>query len=121
MIVDNSASMNTDGKLDAVKTVMHEQVNDVVAPDPKGVEVRLNTFSNVSTQIVPRTRGQFFPDSINPLIDGITPRAEGDFGCPVASLDALAQLCKINAADRRGCIPMAMPMCRPACRQCGAC
>ena len=98
MIADNSASMGADGKLDAVKTVMHEQVNDVVAPDPKGVEVRLNTFSNASNLIVPRTRGQFFPDSINPLIDGITPRAEGDFGCPVSSLDALAQ----SVQDQRG-------------------
>jgi hypothetical protein len=91
MIVDNSASMGQDGKLDAVKTLMHEQINDVVAPNPKGVEVRLNTFSNLANGITPITSGQFFPDSINPYIDQITARAEGDILCQVNALDALAQ------------------------------
>ncbi|MCX6046285.1 MAG: hypothetical protein NT075_14330, partial [Chloroflexi bacterium] len=68
-VVDNSASMAQAGKLDAVKTVMKETINDVMAKEPKGVEVQINTFNNTSLAIQNSTFGQFFPEGITPRID----------------------------------------------------
>ncbi|MCX7853943.1 MAG: Ig-like domain-containing protein [Caldilineales bacterium] len=98
MIVDNSPSMADNGKLDAVKTLMTEQVNDVVALDPKGVEVSLYTFDNTSTALNTVLEGLFFPDGITPAINGLTTIPGFDFGCQVDALQALAQA----VANKRG-------------------
>jgi hypothetical protein len=91
MVVDRSPSMGDNGKLDAVKTLMNEQVNDIVAPDPKGVEVSLYTFDNTSAGLNTVLEGFFFPDGITPGINSLAPLSGLDPGCQVNALQALAQ------------------------------
>ncbi len=90
-VVDNSASMAQSGKLDAVKVVMNETVNDIVAPDPKGIEVQINTFNNTSLAIQNSTFGQFFPEGITPRINQLTTIGAADPNCQVNALNALSQ------------------------------
>lgn len=90
-IVDNSASMGQAGKLNAVKTVMKETVNDIVAPDPKGVEVQINTFNNTTQALQNVTFGQFFPEGITPRIDQLGTIGAADGNCQVSALNALSQ------------------------------
>ncbi|HMN28408.1 MAG TPA: hypothetical protein PKE45_09665, partial [Caldilineaceae bacterium] len=98
MVTDNSASMGAEGKLDAVKTVMKETINDVVVPDPKGIEVAVNTFNNASGAIQPVLSGQFFPEGITPYIDNLTAIGAADPNCQVNALSALSQA----IANQRG-------------------
>ena len=90
LIADNSASMATNGKLDAVKTVFNEQVSDL-ASEPKGVEFALHTFNNSSTQLQTALRGRFYTDQIVPAINNLSTIGTADSNCQVASLSAMMQ------------------------------
>ncbi|MCB0074848.1 MAG: hypothetical protein KDE20_25490, partial [Caldilineaceae bacterium] len=93
MIVDNSASMGTGPtggpiKLDAVKSLIHEQVNDL-APAPHGTEFNLYAF-NANAPSIPLVAGRFFADGILPTVDGLAATG-ADGGCPVHALTAMLQ------------------------------
>ncbi|MEZ4863278.1 MAG: hypothetical protein R3C14_18320 [Caldilineaceae bacterium] len=97
LIADQSKSMATAGKFDAVKTVLKEQINDV-ANDPKGVEFNIYTFNNVSNVVQPVIRNNFFANQITPKIDALTTRNDTDLLCDVGAFHALAQ----TLAGKRG-------------------
>ncbi|MFN8490100.1 MAG: hypothetical protein U0350_21110 [Caldilineaceae bacterium] len=93
MIVDNSTSMGAGPaggpiKLDAVKSLIHEQVNDL-APAPRGTEFNLDTF-NANTPSTSVMAGRFFPDGVLPPVDGLAATG-ADAGCPVRALTAMGQ------------------------------
>ncbi len=91
MVVDNSSSMAGPAgtpKLDAVKAVIKEQVNDL-SKHPKGTEFDLYAF-NANTPLSTLAEGRFFTNQVNPVLDAL--QANGaDGGCPVAALDALTR------------------------------
>ena len=87
-VVDNSRSMADAGKLDAVKTVMKEQVNDL-APTPKGTEFNLYTFNNTSNTLQQPVGQKFYADLVNPAIDGLTTVGAADADCAVGALNAM--------------------------------
>ena len=89
-VVDNSASMAAAGKLDAVKTVMREQVNDL-APAPKGTEFNLYTFNNTRGDLQQPVGQKFYADLVLPGINALTTVGAPDGDCTVAALNALAQ------------------------------
>jgi hypothetical protein len=101
LVADNSASMADSGKLDAVKTAIHETVNNVVAPDPKGVDVRVQTFNNASPNNQMVLEGQFFPEGITPVVDAISTITAPDPGCP-QQVNALATLQQAIQGEVRG-------------------
>ena len=93
MVVDNSTSMGTGPaggplKLDAVKALMGEQVNDL-APAPQGTEFNLYTF-NANTPSTPVQTGNFFAPQVLPAVNGIGANG-ADSGCPVRALAAMGQ------------------------------
>lgn len=88
MVADNSASMAGD-KLDAVKTVMAEQVNDLQDPE-KGVEFDLYTFNNTQPGSQKVVQGRFYADAILPSIQGLTTTPPGGEPCKVNAFNALA-------------------------------
>lgn len=87
-VVDNSLSMADAGKLDAVKTVMKEQVNDL-APTPKGTEFNLYTFNNTANTLQQPVGQKFYADLVNPAIDSLTTIGAADADCAVAALNAM--------------------------------
>jgi hypothetical protein len=89
-LIDNSASMAGD-RLNAIKTVLSEQVDDLFAEHPKGVEFRIDTFNNASPTNQTLLSGQFFPNDIKPTIAAIAPIADPDTLCPVETFGALKQ------------------------------
>ncbi|MCB0185921.1 MAG: hypothetical protein KDE31_16745, partial [Caldilineaceae bacterium] len=93
MIVDNSTSMGTGPaggpiKLDAVKSLIHEQVNDL-APAPRGTEFNLYEF-NANAPSIPVLAGRFFANGILPTVDGMAATG-ADGGCPVRALTSVIQ------------------------------
>ncbi|MEZ4709824.1 MAG: VWA domain-containing protein [Caldilineaceae bacterium] len=89
-VVDNSASMAESGKLDAAKTVMKEQVNDL-APEPNGTEFNVYTFNNTSVNLQQPVSLKFYADLVNPAIDSLTTISAPDADCTVGALNAMAQ------------------------------
>ncbi|MCB0087795.1 MAG: Ig-like domain-containing protein, partial [Caldilineaceae bacterium] len=93
MMVDNSTSMGTGPaggpiKLDAVKSLIHEQVNDL-APAPRGTEFNLYEF-NATAPSIPVLAGRFFADGVLPTVDGLAATG-ADGGCPVRALTSVIQ------------------------------
>jgi hypothetical protein len=90
MVVDNSTSMAGPAgtpKIDAVKTLIREQVNDL-SRNPRGTEHNLYFF-NDSTLVTKLAEGLFFQNQIDPVINGLAANG-ADAGCYVNSLGALA-------------------------------
>ncbi|HYN88692.1 MAG TPA: vWA domain-containing protein, partial [Ardenticatenaceae bacterium] len=87
--VDNSKSMEG-AELEAVKTVLKEQVHDLATENPEGVEMRLDTFDESGNN---RTAfaNQFFPEAVVPIINGLATSGAADPGCAVNSLAALTR------------------------------
>jgi hypothetical protein len=97
-VVDNSASMADAGKLDAVKTVMKEQVNDL-APAAKGVEFNVYTFNNTTTALQQPVQRKFYADLAGPAIDSLATIAAPDADCSVKALAAIAQAAQLQSGD----------------------
>ena len=89
MVVDNSSSMAAASKINTVKTIIGEQVNDL-APAPQGTEFNIYTFNDGSPAVKPLIEGKFFANTIMPAVNGIT-ASGADTGCPVPGLGALSQ------------------------------
>ncbi|MCX6046283.1 MAG: hypothetical protein NT075_14320 [Chloroflexi bacterium] len=94
MVLDNSASMAQSGKLDAVKSLIHEQVTDLAAA-PHGTEFNLYTF-NANTPSHSVVAGNFFANQFLPTVDGVVANG-ADAGCPVRALDAMSQAIRDKA------------------------
>lgn len=91
MVVDNSASMAQPAgtpKIDAVKTLIREQVNDLTR-NPRGTEFNFYTF-NANSLLDRLAEGRFFLSQIDPVLNGLAANGP-DAGCPVRALDALAR------------------------------
>lgn len=89
MVVDNSASMAQPAgtpKIDAVKALIREQVNDL-SRNPRGTEHNLYTF-NDNTLLSPLGQGLFFQNQVDPVLNGLAATG-ADGGCYVNALDAL--------------------------------
>ncbi|MBX3012207.1 MAG: hypothetical protein KF832_11905 [Caldilineaceae bacterium] len=89
MVNDLSQSM-AGAKLNAVKSVLTEQVNDI-ATTPKGVEFSLYSFNNTQNSNQTLLAGKFYPEFVTPAISAMTTSAAADGTCPVESLRALSQ------------------------------
>jgi hypothetical protein len=92
MVVDNSSSMAgppAAPKINTVKTIIAEQVNDLV-PRPGGTEFNIYTFNAGSPAINRLLEGRFFANRILSAVNGITANGP-DAGCPVQGLGALSQ------------------------------
>lgn len=91
LIMVNDLSKSMEGaKLNAVKTVLNEQVSDI-ASTPKGVEFSLYSFDNTKTTNNTLLTGKFYPEFVTPAINAMTTNAAADPNCPVESLRALGQ------------------------------
>lgn len=95
-VVDNSKSM-AGAKINAVKTVLVEAVNDLGAA-PEGTEFSLVTFDNTSFLQTPVFAGQFFPNRLTPTIAGLGTGNAADNSCLTLSLFQLEQA----IANRQG-------------------
>lgn len=91
LILVNDLSKSMEGtKLNAVKTVLNEQVSDIAAT-PKGVEFSLYSFDNTKSANNALLTGKFYPEFVTPAINAMTTNAAADPNCPVESLRALGQ------------------------------
>lgn len=91
LILVNDLSNSMGGtKLNAVKSVLNEQVGDIAAT-PKGVEFSLYSFDNTKTTNNTLLTGKFYPEFVTPAINAMTVNAAADPNCPVESLRALSQ------------------------------
>lgn len=88
-IVDNSPSMAS-AKLNAVKTVLGEQINDLTA-EPEGTEFGLETFNNADGTNNVVLAGQFFEGPVQQGVTSLAPIGGSDPSCTVDALDALKQ------------------------------
>lgn len=91
MVVDASISMASPAgtpKIEAVKSLLREQVNDL-ARNPRGTEHHLYTF-NALTPLTPIAKGLFFPHQLDPVINALAAN-EADYGCPTNTLLAMAK------------------------------
>lgn len=91
MIVDTSTSMASPAgtpKIEAVKALLREQVNDLTR-NPRGTEHHIFTF-DAANPLMPVAQGLFFPPQINPVITGLTASGTDD-GCPTTALQAMAK------------------------------
>ncbi|MFO7661267.1 MAG: hypothetical protein R6X18_01610 [Chloroflexota bacterium] len=92
MVIDNSSSMAgppAAPKINTVKTIIAEQVNDL-APRPGGTEFNIYTFNSVNGRINPLVEGRFFANQILPPVNNLTANGP-DSGCPSPGLGALSQ------------------------------
>jgi len=90
LISDVSKSM-AGTKLNAVKTVLNEQINDIVQASTKGTEFSLYSFDNTKTTNNALLTGKFYPELVTPAINGLTANAANDPNCQVESLRAMSQ------------------------------
>ncbi len=90
LISDVSKSM-AGTKLNAVKTVLNEQVSDIAQTSTKGTEFSLYTFDNTKTTNTEVLAGKFYPDLVTPGINSLTANAALDPNCQVESLRAMSQ------------------------------
>ena len=90
MLADTSKSMEGT-KLTAVKNVLTEQVNDIAANSPNGVEFALQSFTNGVVANQKLVSGKFYPEFVTPAINSLTASNAADSICPVLSLTAMAQ------------------------------
>lgn len=90
MISDVSKSMQGT-KLNAVKTVLNEQVNDIAQSSVKGTEFSLYTFDNTKSTNTERLAGKFYPDLVTPSINSLAANSANDPTCQVESLRAMSQ------------------------------
>lgn len=88
-VVDNSPSMAGE-RLNAVKTVLLEQTNDLAA-EPEGTEFALETFRNGDSSNDVVLAGQFFESEVQSGVNSLAPAAGSDPSCTVQALNALAQ------------------------------
>ena len=88
-VVDNSDSM-AGTKFDTVKTILSEIVNDL-GNQPRGTEFSLYSFHNQTYVNDEIYEGYFFPDVINPLVNGLTTVGFSDPDCQVEAFRALSQ------------------------------
>ena len=90
-IVDNSKSMEG-ARIAAVKTVLHNRVDDLAGRVDEGVEFRLDVFNDASALNGKVFIGQFYPDFIHPVIDDkLGTIVSPDPGCDVEAFPALQQ------------------------------
>lgn len=89
LVTDLSQTM-TGAKLNAVKTVLNEQVGDIAA-SPQRVEFSLYSFDNTKTTNSTLLSGKFYPEFVTPAINAMTTSAAVDPNCPVEALRALGQ------------------------------
>lgn len=78
-VVDNSTSM-AGPKLNGVKTVINEQLNDL-NNDPKGVDFNLYTFNHESNANQKIFENEFYADRITPAINGLATTGSNDLDC----------------------------------------
>ena len=90
LISDVSKSM-TGTKLNAVKTVLTEQVSDIAQNSTKGTEFSLYSFDNTKTSNKTLLAGKFYPELVTPAINSLTANSANDPNCPVESLRAMSQ------------------------------
>ncbi len=90
MISDVSKSMQG-AKLNAVKTVLNEQVADIAQTSTKGTEFSLYTFDNTKTTNTEVVAGKFYPDLVTPGINSLAANSALDPTCQVESLRAMSQ------------------------------
>lgn len=91
LILVNDLSNSMGGtKLNAVKSVLNEQVGDIAAT-PKGVEFSLYSFDNTKSTNNTLLTNKFYPEFVTPAINAMTVNATADPNCPVESLRAMAQ------------------------------
>lgn len=90
MISDVSKSMQGT-KLNAVKTVLNEQVNDIAQSSIKGTEFSLYTFDNTKTTNSEALAGKFYPELVTPAINSLATNSANDPNCQVESLRAMSQ------------------------------
>lgn len=90
MISDVSKSMQGT-KLNAVKTVLNEQVADIAQTQTKGTEFSLYTFDNTKTTNTEVLAGKFYPELVTPSINSLAANSANDPTCQVESLRAMSQ------------------------------
>lgn len=90
LISDVSKSMEGT-KLNAVKTVLNEQVNDIAQTSAKGTEFSLFSFDNTKTTNNSLLQGKFYPELVTPAINSLAANAAIDPACQVESLRAMSQ------------------------------
>ncbi|MCL4832337.1 MAG: hypothetical protein KJZ86_07850 [Caldilineaceae bacterium] len=90
MISDVSKSMQGT-KLNAVKTVLNEQVADIAKTHTKGTEFSLYTFDNTKTTNNTLLAGKFYPELVTPAINSLAANSANDPTCQVESLRAMSQ------------------------------
>ncbi|MGB5050687.1 MAG: hypothetical protein WBO46_17205 [Caldilineaceae bacterium] len=90
MISDVSKSMART-KLNAVKTVLNEQVADIAQTHTKGTEFSLYTFDNTKSTNTELLAGKFYPELVTPAINSLAANAALDPTCQVESLRAMSQ------------------------------
>ncbi len=88
-LVDNSMSM-LGNKFDAVKVVLEEAINDL-GVEPEGTEFMLTTFNNTGFTIQEVFAGQFFPETLTPVVNSLTTSSATDLLCKVNGLNSLIQ------------------------------
>lgn len=97
MVSDVSKSM-AGSKIEAVKSVLQEEVTDIAANSPRGVEFTLQTFDNTSFSNRSLVSGKFYADLVTPAINSLTTSSSDDANCPVDALRALGYA--IDGAQR---------------------
>ncbi len=90
LISDVSKSM-AGTKLNAVKTVLTEQVSDIAQNSTRGTEFSLYSFDNTKTTNNGLLSGKFYPELVTPAINSLTANSANDPTCPVESLRAMSQ------------------------------
>jgi hypothetical protein len=86
IVIDNSSSM-AGQKINAVKAIVGEQVNDL-APLPQGTEFNLYTFNAGTPDFNVLLEGKFFADQIMPTVNNLVANGANS-GCPVPGLSHL--------------------------------
>ncbi len=90
LISDVSKSM-AGTKLNAVKTVLTEQVSDIAQNSTRGTEFSLYSFDNTKTTNNALLAGKFYPELVTPSINSLAANSANDPNCPVESLRAMSQ------------------------------
>jgi len=86
MVIDNSSSM-AGLKINAVRTIISEQVNDL-APLPQGTEFNIYTFNAGIPDFGVLLENEFFADQIMPAVNNLAANGPNS-GCPVPGLSHL--------------------------------
>ncbi|MFN2138212.1 MAG: hypothetical protein ACK2UK_19810, partial [Candidatus Promineifilaceae bacterium] len=88
-VVDRSKSM-AGARLDAVKAVLAESINDL-SNEPGGTEFSLLTLDSGGYGADPLFAGQFFPERLTPVVNGLSASATADNSCENTALSQFYQ------------------------------